>query len=87
MFHLIARALRALTQPHRKPTNRHNLRLAAANAAAREAAAVTGWPLAGLVEQTLEDTCLLHGKFCCAQCFAVRPAPTTTGHSAGARRN
>jgi hypothetical protein len=71
MFTPTLRFPRAL--PHRtRPSAPVNsaLRLAAAHAAAREAAAVTGWPLRGLLEQTLEDTCVQHGKFCCAECFA-----------------
>jgi hypothetical protein len=46
------------------------VRLAAARHAADELHALTGWEHSGLFEQTLEDTCTTHGRFCCAQCFA-----------------
>jgi hypothetical protein len=46
------------------------VRLAAAHHAADEIHALTGWEHSGLIEQTLEDTCTTHGRFCCAECFA-----------------
>jgi hypothetical protein len=32
------------------------------------------WPSHFTLEQVLEDTCLEHARFCCAECFANPPA-------------
>lgn len=55
-----------------RPTATPAKRLAAASEAAAEAHAVTGWDYDGLLEQSLEDTCRKHGRWCCPACSATQ---------------
>lgn len=66
---ITARLKRRHTPQHPVPAS-SAVRLAAAQHAADELHALTGWEHSGLLEQTLEDTCTMHGRYCCANCFA-----------------